>query len=372
MYEDKHKHEWQSKKQTETRTRPQAEVVPTPELIASFENLPIPQAEPTDENTPAPPCRIATLPSKVLVKILGYVALKDPSAFGRMALVCKRMAYHFAHEQDIWKQVCQSSKFGFPGMHYDFACDLLGQPISTNGPRHKPFPLKEPAQIPKPLLSWAQVFQTIPRIRYTGVYISSVDHFRDSDTRNDVVTWTPGLESIRYYRYLRFYPNGSVISLQTCLDPDDIVRYINEIYVKKARAPKGKALPYDPNAPAVPKFVMKTLKHAYWGRWHLAPPVDTTSPSTGKSDQTAFLSDERDVMIETEGDEDSKYIYTMHLSLRSSPQQFRSAPYNGSKNTNLIWKDFWSHRRRDGDFHDFGPEGRPPFVFQRMKGWGLK
>jgi hypothetical protein len=56
-------------------------ILPTPELIASFAHLPISQLDPIVENTPPPPCPIATVPSEVLVEILRHVAMDDPSAF---------------------------------------------------------------------------------------------------------------------------------------------------------------------------------------------------------------------------------------------------------------------------------------------------
>ncbi|KAK9849877.1 hypothetical protein MYU51_013045 [Penicillium brevicompactum] len=368
----------------------EVETVPTSELIASFSHLPIAQAEPIVENTPAPPCPIAAVPSEVIVEILRHVALDDPSSFGRMALVCKRMAYHFAHEQHIWKRICQASTFGFGGMHYDFVCDLIGLPIYTLGPRYTPFPKDEPVEVPHPLSRWSQVFQTLPRIRYTGVYISTVNYTRPGATAAySNVSWNSPIHIVTYYRYLRFYPDGSVISLLTSTEPVDVVPHISKENVMTARAPanrkhqrhisdQGQSLSgaTDP----VPAVAMATLKHGLRGRWHLASPVDTSEtsdlawkPESGSSEKP-LLSDERDLIVETEG-VDPKYMYTMHLSLRSStvPKAALAgpAPPNPSKNTKLAWKGFWSYNRMTDDWGEFGLRNDRAFVFRRVRGWGL-
>ncbi|KAJ5497744.1 hypothetical protein N7453_006795 [Penicillium expansum] len=346
--------------------------LPTPELIASFAHLPISQLDPIVENTPPPPCPIATVPSEVLVEILRHVATDDPSAFGRMALVCKRMAYHFAHEQQIWRRICQGREFGFEGMHYDFACELHGEPIYTLAPRYTPFPKEGPVEIPSPLSSWSQVFQTLPRIRFTGIYISTVNYTRaGAASAYTNLSWNSPIHIVTYYRYLRFYPDGSVISLLTSTEPVDVVPHISKENVMAARTPahrKHQRRPSDAGhtlsgaTDALPPVAVNTLKHGLRGRWHLASPVDTSEtsetpaaawkPDTA-SDQKSLLSDERDLVIETEG-VDPKYVYTMHLSLRSSvvpkSAQVGPAPPNPSKNTKLAWKGFWSYNRLTDDW----------------------
>lgn len=376
-------------------TQQPAEVtlLPTPELIASFAHLPIPQLEPIVENTPPPPCPIATVPSEVIVEILRHVAMNDPSAFGRMALVCKRMAYHFVHEQHIWRGICQSQKFGFQGMNYDFACGLHGEPIFTLGPRYTPFPKNERVEIPQPLSSWSQVFQSLPRIRFTGIYISTVNYTRPgAASAYSNLSWNSPIHIVTYYRYLRFYPDGSVISLLTSTEPVDVVPHISKENVMAARTPASRKHQRHPSdvgqslsgaTESIPPVAMNTLKYGHRGRWHLASPVDTSEnaePPTeawkpdSASDQKSLLSDERDLVIETEG-VDPKYIYTMHLSLRSSAvpkaAQAGPAPPNPSKNTKLIWKGFWSYNRLTDDWGEFGLRNDRAFVFRRVRGWGL-
>ncbi|KAJ5605479.1 hypothetical protein N7510_008260 [Penicillium lagena] len=364
------------------------EKLSTPDLIASFAHSPIPRADPIIENTPPPPCPIANVPSEVIVEILRHVAVRDPASFGRMALACKRLAFHFVHEQHVWKRVCQSLQFGFQGMHYSFACDLHGHPTYTLGPRYTPFPENAPLEIPKPMSSWSQVFQSFPRIRFTGIYISTVNYTRPGAASfYQNVSWNSPIHIVTYYRYLRFYPDGSVVSLLSTTEPVDVVPHISKENMMAARATfqkyhqrqvstdHGQSISgaTDP----VPPVAMAALKYGLRGRWHLASPVP--SPETSSDDQKpAFgaqpLSDPRDLLIETEG-VDPKYIYTMQLSLRS-PTASRAAPSgasppNQSKNTKLVWKGFWSYNKLTDDWAEFGLRNDRAFVFRRVRGWGL-
>ncbi|GCB28232.1 F-box protein pof7 [Aspergillus awamori] len=385
-----------------TATQPAAdepEIIPTPELIASFAHLPIPQAEPLIENTPPPPCPISKVPSEVLVEILRHVAVIDPASFCRMALVCKRLAYHFAHEQHIWKRLCQGSEFGFKAMHYSFACDVHGIPEYTLGPRYTPFPRSMPVQIPEPLSSWAEVFQIFPRIRFTGIYISTVNYTRPGAASvYQNTSWNSPIHIVTYYRYLRFYPDGTVIYLLTTVEPLEVVPYISKENVKAARAISQKQFHRQMADPGntitgptdtIPPIAMGALRQAYRGRWRLAKPAPASDSADDvpqddlisgyeslpvKAQSAGAPPDPRDLVIETEG-VGPKYMYLLHLSLRSvsapKPTNANMTPPNPSKNTKLAWKGYWSYNRLTDDWAEFGLKNDRAFVFRRVRGWGM-
>ncbi|KAL2834203.1 hypothetical protein BDW59DRAFT_44792 [Aspergillus cavernicola] len=364
--------------------------VPTPELIASFARFPILPAEPPVEGDPPPPCPIAHVPSEVIVEILEHVARMDPAAFCRMALVCKRFAYHFSHEQHIWKRVCQGSKFGFGAMHYSFACDIHGNPEHTLAPqpRYTPFPTDLPVQLPSPLSSWSEVFHTFPRIRFTGIYISTVNYTRaGAASAYSNISWNSPIHIVTYYRYLRFYPDGTVIYLLTTSEPVDVVPHINKPNVTAARATSRKH--HQRNLPdvgsssgvqdPVPTVAMDALKRAQWGRWRLSKPTSPTDPpeesnnSFPTKDKSA-VPDSRDLVIETEGIGAPKYIYVLHLALRSTttrPTNANPTAPNPSRNTKLVWQGYWSYDKLTDDWAEFGLKNDRAFVFRRVRAWGM-
>ncbi|OKL55606.1 hypothetical protein UA08_09029 [Talaromyces atroroseus] len=356
----------------------EVELLPTPELISSFAHLPIPPAEPLIEGDIPPPCPISNIPNDVLIEILRHIALMDPASLSRMALVCKRFAYHFAHEQHIWKRLCQGYEFGFPAMHYSFSCDLLGNPYHSFIPRYTPFPRGAGAAVslPENYSTWSQVFQLFPRIRFTGVYISTVNYTRPGGASSYAnAAWNDPIHIVTYFRYLRFYPDGSVISLLSTTEPMDVVPHISKENVAAARPAKGHKKKSDTtashealaaNAP-VPPVAMQALKSALWGRWHLTRPdaeedegsevmngVNLPSPAKPKpKDNKGPGTDPRDLVIETEGPY-PQYTYVLHLGLRSSnPARAvgsTKAPPNVSKNTKLVWRGFWSYNKLTDDW----------------------
>ncbi|KMU83476.1 hypothetical protein CIHG_01258 [Coccidioides immitis H538.4] len=339
-------------------------VLSTADLIASFAHLPIPVADPLIAGTPPPPCPISTVPSEILSEILKQVALLDPALFARLALVCKRFAYLVEHEQPIWRRLCQGPEFGFGSMHYSFSCDIEGRREYTFRSRYTPFPLGSTAlQIPKPLSTWAQVFQTFPRIRFTAV---------------DPVDVVP-LISKENIEALQTPPSSDPHHQKQVLNPNP--------------APADAAV-----VTSIPTVASSALKFALKGRWHFSHPSPVKPTEDSKSTSTTEIAaprltpqptrhgtntssdpkhDPRDLFIETEG-VDPKYTYTMHLALRSAATPSRSATHgsastlaNTSKNTKLVWKGFWSYNRLTDDWGEFGLRNDRAFVFRRVRGWGL-
>ncbi|GAA5901622.1 hypothetical protein JCM6882_006026 [Rhodosporidiobolus microsporus] len=70
---------------------------------------------------------------------------------------------------------------------------------------------------------WRRCFIEHPRIRLDGTYISVVTYLR----RGEEQAWTSQTHLITFYRYLRFYHHGLVISLLTTDPPTTIVRRLN-------------------------------------------------------------------------------------------------------------------------------------------------
>ncbi|EGE77764.1 F-box protein [Blastomyces dermatitidis ATCC 18188] len=407
-------------------------VLSTAELIASFASSPILGVDRIIEGTPPPPCPISKVPSEVLVEILCHVALLDPATFGRLSLVCKRLAYHFAHEKHIWRRLCQGPEFGFGAMHYDFACDVNWHRINSFLPKFTLFPFGQThnLQIPKPLISWSQVFQAFPRIRFTGIYISTVNYNRpgaNSSLQN--ISWNTPIHIVTYYRYLRFYPDGTVISLLSTTEPVDVVPHISKenLEILHVGTPAHRRRQHHtsdtsdttqtaaPVANPIPPVAAAALKHSLRGRWHLnnpyppppppaisnepegstsAPPISSALLANPKPPPSKFrlaatassatsgnndLPDPRDLFVETEG-VDPKYTYTMHLALRSTSggrhvgEHVTSSPptSNPSKNTKLMWKGFWSYNRLTDDWAEFGLRNDRAFVFRRVRGWGME
>ena len=311
-------------------------------MILSFGNLSIPAALPPTEYSPPPPAPLTTLPSEILVEILLNIAIYDVAIFSRLALVCRRLAYLVATEDRVWKRICEGPEVGFGAMHYSWACDLLGTALEEAAEEDPVLAFSEPIRRPtyrsiipvSPYPSYALAFHHRPRIRFAGLYISTVNYIRPGASSPSQVSWNTPVHIVTYYRYLRFFRDGTVLSLLTTAEPIEVVHHLT------------------PEFSSPPSSIVKgTLR----GRWHLSG--DPTSAT-----------DEGDVHVETEGvrteGAEHKYMYKMHLSLRSAGR-------GGARNNKLVWRGFWSHNRLTDDWGEFSLRNDKAFFWSRVKSYGM-
>jgi len=71
---------------------------------------------------------------------------------------------------------------------------------------------------------WRRFWLEQPRIRTDGCFISVVSYLRRGETEN---AWVSPSHLVTYYRFLRFLPDGTVISLVTTVSPSEIARSID-------------------------------------------------------------------------------------------------------------------------------------------------
>jgi F-box protein 9 len=344
------------------------------QLVAGYSDTSIEPSPPVIEGTPAPPCPISNMPNEILVHIFTDVAIYDVAALVRLALVCKKMAYLALTEEQIWKRVCLGDEIGFGAMHYRWQCEVLGGPLDTETPELQlepeipdirdltinnvtadinlaptvlpPAPVSR-EEITEALLvtayrsSWQHMFRNRPRIRFNGCYISTVNYIRPGQASTSQLTWQSPVHIVTYYRYLRFFRDGTVISLLTTDEPADVVHHLTKELQEAHRGGVGQHLP------------SSVMQSALRGRWRL---------SNSDDDPEADLKDaEGDVFIETEG-ATKKYMYRMQLSIRSAGK--------GSRNNKLVWQGFWNYNILTDDTGEFTLRNDKAFFFSRVKSYG--
>jgi len=320
---------------------------------------------PEVEGMPEPPCPLASLPDEILTHILRDVAILDVGDFVRLAQVCKRLAFLVATEDRIWRRICLGSEFGFGGMHYHWQRQITWQPLgeedivreaeaqaeaeiaaaaeapssaSQSDPDEAPpmvgimpLTLLERAELhaKKSSLntmmlfsslyssSWQRMFRTRPRIRFNGCYISTVNYMRSGQGSVNQLTWNSPVHIVTYYRYLRFFRDGTALSLLTTSEPADVVHHMTKAALVLHT---GGANPH------LPSHVMKL---ALRGRWKMV----------------------------------GNYNFRLDLSLRSVGK---------TKNNKLVWRAFYNYNRLTDDWAEFALKNDKAFVFSRVKSYGVK
>ncbi|OAQ76498.1 F-box domain-containing protein [Purpureocillium lilacinum] len=419
-----------------------AEPLSTPDLIASFAALTIEPLPPHVDGDPPPPCPIAALPSELLVHILADLAADDPAALATgAALACKRFAYLAATEQRLWRRVALGSRWGFAGMHYywaraiewepleeedvvlgpDEARELLGDDddddsglvhdLGTDGGTTALVITAEELRrrrartqlrlttslVPSAAYpSWRDLFRGRPRIRFNGCYISTVNYVRTGQMSTNQATWGGApVHIVTYYRYLRFFRDGSCISLLATDPPRDVVHHLTREALLQARERLDHHHHHYHHRdrdqahvlPSSATFMRKALK----GRWRLSASLRRPSPGRDvphhhhqraasavdaaavvtkdkpSEDAAAAAADadefEGDVFVETEGLVGTKYTYKMDLALRSAGK--------GTRNNKLVWRGFWSYNKLTDDWAEFQLRNDKHYFFSRVRSYGI-
>ena len=347
------------------------------QLIASFVGVTIPPAPPPTDQSPQPPCPISSIPSEIILDILNLTAIFDVTAFARLSLVCKHLAHLIATEDRIWKRVCLGSRYGFQGMHYDWNCSIYGQPLSpylgpllgfseketdsSTASDHLPhlfstLDINRTSLITSCLTpfdaltstypDYRTMFRFRPRIRFNGCYISTVNYIRPGGSTPSQVSWNSPVHIVTYYRYLRFFRDGSCVSLQTTAEPLDVVHHLTKANLP-SRAGYAKTI-----TSLLPP--MSIMQHALRGRWKLQSPLSETKDEP-----------EGTVSIETLGIDPDKYMYVMSLALRSAGRK------EGSRNNKLAWRGFWSYNKLADDWAEFGLRNDKPFFWSRVGSYDI-
>ena len=341
----------------------------TSELIASFSSLCIIPAEPPTEASPPPPCPLSSVPSEILIKILLQTAITDAASFARLSLVCKRLAYLVSTEDRIWKRICLGPEVGFAGMHYKWACTVTGGslPLSLSNLDSSLSHLTITNTSPKPTHfalsttypSYKRMFHLRPRLRFNGCYISTVNYIRPRARPPSHISGNTPVHVVTYYRYLRFFRDGSCASLLTTTEPADVVHHLTKENL------------HNHHAGGLPSAVMN---HALHGRWKLSGnPHQRSHPSSKDKKEHEDKDEEEEeegiLHIETEGADavhaNPKYIYKMILQLKTAG---RGA--GATRNNKLIWRGYWSYNKLTDDWAEFGLRNDKAFFWSRVRTYG--
>ncbi|KAH9479358.1 F-box protein pof7 [Psilocybe cubensis] len=139
------------------------------------------QFEPEKEGEPV---LLNMLPEELLVVILGNL---DPTSIERFAKVSKK-ARVVSLDPGIWRKLVQRTYLPPQIPDYDVIVPVIEK------------------------FSWdfRRVYIEQPRLRLDGVYIATCHYVRPGLSEN---SWVNTSHLITYHRYLRFYPNGLVLSL---------------------------------------------------------------------------------------------------------------------------------------------------------------
>lgn len=299
-----------------------------------------------------------------MTEIIERSAVLDVAAFARLSLVCKCLAHLVATSDLIWKRICLGSEFGFAGMHYTWKRAIDGKPLQEDEDINESsedikgtneaveeFDFNAPTvslSLNAAYPTYQSMFRSRPRLRFNGCYISTVNYVRPGASSPAQISWNTPVHIVTYYRYLRFFRDGTCVSLLTTSEPVDVVHYLTREHMHSGHA-VGSMLP------------SAVMRNALRGRWRLSGPVTGVLRGAEANEAEA----EGKVHIETEGPDRDKYMYKMQLALKSASAN------KGARNNKMIWRGFWSYNKLTDDWAEFGLRNDRPFFWSRVKSYGM-
>ncbi|KAI0725405.1 hypothetical protein C8Q72DRAFT_852664 [Fomitopsis betulina] len=146
---------------------------------------------PEDEGKPV---HIQKLPVEVLLLMLRKLGT---TALERYALVCRKARF-LTLDMGIWKEFVEAT-YKPPQISDDLDLDGL---LTTY------------------LGDYRRLYIEQPRVRLDGVYIAICHYTRSGVSDN---AWMTPVHMVQYHRFLRFYPDGRVISLLSLEEPKVII-----------------------------------------------------------------------------------------------------------------------------------------------------
>ncbi|KAJ1674400.1 hypothetical protein EV182_003349 [Spiromyces aspiralis] len=189
------------------------------ELVSQFGELSL-ECQPLVESRPV---HINRLPQELIVHVLKILSVIDVQAVGRAAAMCRRLAM-LSRDPHLWRFAnIYSHIHPVSGRTLDARASLgFGSGQDAHLMPLRPLTMRQlVSELPQYRDDWRAMYMHRPRVRFDGVYISTCNYVRPGS--NDNSFFAP-VYLVTYYRYLRFYRDGTCVKLLTPDEPALVVR----------------------------------------------------------------------------------------------------------------------------------------------------
>ncbi|KAI9295095.1 hypothetical protein K502DRAFT_341949 [Neoconidiobolus thromboides FSU 785] len=156
-------------------------------------------ADPTVEHC------LSTLPDPILTKILGMAMSKDLHSIGSFSSTCIKGLF-LSRDKYLWYEYSKKLYNPNTQLYIDFMKNEL-IPVEQYVQQH----FKN---------QWRFFLIEYPRIRFDGIYISTCYYIRQGISES---SFNRPIHMVTYYRYLRFFPDGTCIKRLTTDEPSQVV-----------------------------------------------------------------------------------------------------------------------------------------------------
>jgi len=178
------------------------------DLISRFTRLTSGSAAVCDKKYEQEATHLSCLPPEMLERIMCWLIGSDLDlqALEQIGIVCRGF-YMVARNPELWHRACLRV--------WGIKCG----PVGTYG-------------------SWRNMFIERPHPLYNGLYISCTTYFRVGENNFQDQNYQPW-HVVRYYRYIRFFPEGKVYMLTGSEDPQVSIGFLRNKEVRNQQVLQG-------------------------------------------------------------------------------------------------------------------------------------
>ncbi|ODV81721.1 uncharacterized protein CANTADRAFT_45427 [Suhomyces tanzawaensis NRRL Y-17324] len=300
------------------------------DLTIKFANLGVDGHEEVADVKPVSP--LVHLPNDIWIHILEILLITSPESWFSFAITCKKHAYLGLGTSDLWRKLCY---LVYPSQVYEenkMITDRLGVGEELDESA-LPVPLNQLEILPQYNNSWKFMLNNRPFVKFLGCYISVVNYYSEGGKAEFSNSWSNPVRTITYYRYLRFYPDGTCVKVLSASEPNKVIPHL--------------------------------LKHSK----SIAPTIDLTGVPQIKESQRIYhgrwtVSSDGEVHVVIENGSAAYYVFHYHFQVKSL------AIFKHSK---LSWVKYYAVKKEghddEGEENPFAIRNEKPFKFLRVRSY---
>lgn len=151
------------------------------------------------------------LPYEVLQHIIEVLIIRDTPSWINFSVVCKRLAYMGFRDKNVWSLL---SRIVYERQNYR----------DSDEERFKSLIRSQWGN------NYYKMLNERPYLKYRGVYISKVTYMKEGARSENSNSWTLPYKMVSYFRYYRFYADGTCLKIITILEPKKVIPKLHKGY----------------------------------------------------------------------------------------------------------------------------------------------
>lgn len=167
-------------------------------LLSTFKHC---KFEPLDESKDI---AIDALLDEILMKICRILVVNDPTSWFNLSMTCKKFSYLGFYDMSVWRL--------HAALTYHRQAYKRESRIEYRHEARKKWGK-----------NYIKMLKQRPYLKYKGVYVSTVINQKQGGRTEFSDSWTAPFRILTYYRYLRFFQDGTCLKLLTILEPNRVI-----------------------------------------------------------------------------------------------------------------------------------------------------